>query len=127
MKILCLVPSLPEDLKLECRQGILSQTIPVTRTLFIFNRMNGGTLASRVSFALNRGLDKINLTEYDYILRVDSDTVLAPDFIEHNLKGLPDLAGNGGYAMLIKVKPFLELMLRKRGAGLIWWCAPSKG
>jgi hypothetical protein len=105
-----LVPSLPEDLKPECKQGIFSQTVPVDRALFIFNRMRGGTLASRVSFALNRGLEQVNLSDYDYVLRCDSDTVLAPDFIERNLKGLPDLVGNGGYAMLIRVKPFLELM-----------------
>ena len=110
MKILCLVPSLPGDLHFDCKKSIASQTISIDKTLFIFNQYNGGTLASRVSRALNYGLDRVNLVEYDYILRVDADTVLTPDFLEKSLVGQPDLVGNGGYALLIKVKPFLELM-----------------
>jgi hypothetical protein len=50
------------------------------------------------------------LSDYDYILRVDCDTWLLPEFLEYHLRGSPDLVGTGGYAMLIKVKPFLELM-----------------
>jgi hypothetical protein len=110
MKILCVVPTLLEDLNPKCEAGIKSQTVPIDKILFIFNKYEGGTLASRVSCALNKGLETVNLQEYDYIFRVDADTILDPCFLESNLKGSPDLAGNGGYAMLIKVKPFLELM-----------------
>ena len=110
MKILCMVPTLFEDLNPNCEIGIKSQTVPIDKILFIFNKYVGGTLASRVSCALNKGLETINLVDYDYIFRVDADTVLKPTFLENILKGSPDLAGNGGYAMLIKVKPFIELM-----------------
>ena len=110
MKILCLVPALREDLNPNCERGIWSQTVHVTKLLFVFNKYIGGTLAGRVSFALNRALETVNLAEYDYIFRVDSDTVLAPNFLETILKEEPDLAGNGGYAMLIKIEPFIKFM-----------------
>jgi hypothetical protein len=110
LKILCVVPALREDLHPECESGIRSQTVHIDKLLFVFNHNRGGTLAGRVSFALNRALETVVISEYDYLFRVDSDTVLAPNFLEKILAGAPDLAGNGGYAMLIKVKPFVQFM-----------------
>jgi hypothetical protein len=101
---------LPNDLHPDCEKGIWNQTVHIDKLIFVFNQLRGGTLAGRVSFALNRALETVNVSDFDYVFRVDSDTVLAPTFLENILRGNPDLAGNGGYAMLIKVKPFLEFM-----------------
>jgi hypothetical protein len=110
MKILCLVPSLPEDLNSECANAILYQTVPVTDTFLLLKRLRGGTLSSRVSYVLNKALQTVNLQDYDYLLRVDGDTVLKPNWLKTALESNMDLYGGWGFAMLIRVKPFLELM-----------------
>lgn len=109
-KILCLVPTLPSDLHTDCEKAILSQTVLVDKIVFVDGRVRGGNLPSRVSYVLNRSVKNIDIEQYDYILRVDCDTILSRDFLEKALVGMPDLVGNGGYAMLIRVKPFLDLM-----------------
>ena len=110
MKILCVVPTRMADLDPDCLSSVSNQTVPVSKVIISCLRLKGGTTASRVSIVLNRGLARTNLADYDYLFRLDCDTVLKPTFLEYHLKGSPDLVGTGGYAMLIKVKPFLELM-----------------
>ena len=63
----------------------------------------------RVSYVLNEGLKHVNLNEYDYILRVDCDTLLPIDFVEKNLQLNADAVGFG-HAHLIKVSTFLKVM-----------------
>jgi hypothetical protein len=41
---------------------------------------------------------------------MDADTVLPPNFLEENLKANPDLSGNGGASLLIKVSSFKKTM-----------------
>ncbi|HUU88381.1 MAG TPA: glycosyltransferase family A protein [Candidatus Glassbacteria bacterium] len=63
----------------------------------------------RIATAINIALNQVNLHEYDYILRVDADTILPPRFIEKNQKANADYLGGSGYAMLLKVSPFLKV------------------
>ena len=66
-------------------------------------------LGKRVVKALNHGLELINLKDYDYILKADSDIVFPPDFLKLNLASDYDLLGKGA-GMLIEVQSFLRFM-----------------
>lgn len=113
MKVLCVIPSLPEDLNPECVKSVLAQTLPVSMIVILSERVHGETLPEKISEALNRGLADLRMENYDYILRVDGDTILPENFLEENLKDNPDLCGKGGYAHIIKVKPFTEFFKGK--------------
>lgn len=65
----------------------------------------------RVSKAMNVAIRtlNINLNEYDYLLKVDDDVVLPPDFIERCILEGADCVGGSGYAELFKMKTFIEL------------------
>lgn len=110
VNILCLIPSLPQDLNPACPEAISHQTVQISKTVMLLGKLNGGTLSSRVSYTLNKALENVDLTGYDYILRVDGDTILEPTWLETALKSGSDLYGGWGFAMLIRVKPFLRLM-----------------
>jgi len=110
MKILCVIPALHEDLSKVTLKSIEKQTIPVTRILVLSQKVEGRTLPERVSRVLNEGLMGVNLRDFDFLLRVDGDVFLPFDFIEENLRACPDLCGGAGYAMLIRVEPFLRIM-----------------
>ncbi|MEM3828673.1 MAG: hypothetical protein QXP36_05620 [Conexivisphaerales archaeon] len=66
-------------------------------------------LGKRIATALNYALSMVNLNSYDYLLRVDADTVLPKRFIEENLKVNADYVGKAGYAMLLKMGCFLRI------------------
>jgi hypothetical protein len=109
MKILCVILCLPQDLKYETIQSVMNQTVPVDMIVLLTKRSSKPTLVERIPDALNEGYSHIKLEDFDYILRLDSDTLLKETFLERNLEGEPDSRGSG-CAHLIKVKPFLELM-----------------
>jgi hypothetical protein len=68
------------------------------------------TLVQRIIDAENDGLKHINnLRNFDYILKLDGDTILGKDFLKNNLAGSPDTVG-AGPAFLIKVSPFIEIL-----------------
>lgn len=113
IKVLCIIPALPKDLDVKCVPSILAQTYPLDMLVILPKEFEGGTLPERVSSALNQGLSHIRLEDFDYILRVDCDTVLPEAFLEESLQDNPDLYGDWGYAMLIKIQPFLKLMKGK--------------
>lgn len=110
MKILCLVPALPEDLDPECLPSIRNQTMPVNSIKLVSSRVRGGNFPEKVTYVLNKALEEIDLKDYDYLLRVDGDTVLPPDFVEKGVAAGCDLYGTIGYAMLIRVQPFISCM-----------------
>jgi hypothetical protein len=112
MKILCVILSLPENLKFDTILSVLNQTVPVDMIVLLAKKSDKPTLVERISDTLNAGLEHIKLADFDYILRLDGDTILGKDFIAKNLTGEPDVIG-AGYAHLIKVKPFLEIMKGK--------------
>lgn len=66
-------------------------------------------LGKRIATALNRVLSIVNLKDYDYLLRVDADTILPNRFIEENLKVGADYVGKAGYAMLLKMDCFIKI------------------
>jgi len=109
MKILCVILGLPQDLKYETVRSVMNQTIPVDMIVLLTKKSSKPTLVERIPDALNEGYSHIKLEDFDYILRLDGDTILKETFLERNLEGKPDLRGSG-YAHLIRVKPFLELM-----------------
>jgi hypothetical protein len=68
------------------------------------------SVSEKVSDVLNEGFSHIHLEDFDYILRVDGDTVLPNAFLAENLIGEPDICGQAGYALLFRVKPFVDLL-----------------
>jgi hypothetical protein len=67
------------------------------------------TLIQRIIDAENDGLEHINLKDFDYVLKLDGDTILGRDFLKNNLVDHPDTVG-AGPAFLIKVSPFIEIL-----------------
>jgi hypothetical protein len=72
-------------------------------------KVKANTWPARVSKILNNGLQHVKLEDFDYLLRVDSDNILPPNFVEENLKHNPDVCGLGG-AMLLKLSSFRKVM-----------------
>ena len=109
-KILCVVPSKPEDLKAETVRSVLDQTFPVEMLVLLPKKSKKQTTSDRVVEVLNDGLSRIRLEDFDYLLRLDGDTTLPSNFLEENLRECADLCGKSGCAMLIKVSTFMRLM-----------------
>jgi hypothetical protein len=131
MRILAIVPTLRDE-PTETVQSIIRQSVEISkilvvigskslynklvvvkleRTEYIYVEPNfSQPLGKRVAVAINTALAKEVLEEYDYILKVDAETILPRDFVKENLKNLPDFIGSGGCAMLFKVSPFLKAL-----------------
>lgn len=109
MKIICVMLALPSDVNPRIFRCIASQTVPISLVLVLTEIVNAPTWPARVSKILNNGLSHINLDDFNYILCVNSDAWLPPDFVEGNLKGDPDVCGLGA-AMLIKTSSFQQVM-----------------
>lgn len=164
-KILAIMPTLTDDPS-DTIKSLMKQTIKPLRILVavgsktLYQKLNRyqnmdaveyiyvkpnfqEPLGVRIAKALNFLLSKISLREYDYLLRVDADTILPPRFIEENLKANADYVGKAGYAMLLKVECFLRffggrfvevgaedsyigLKLLSRGCSVKSWVLPPK-
>lgn len=133
MRVLVLIPTL-NKLPRKTIETLLNQTLkpvkiivisgkqleikdcsffPIDLVQIIYEKPNMKmSLGERVARALNKALEQLNISEYDFILKADSDIIFPPDFIERNLFSGYDLMGRGS-GMLIKVKPFEKYM---RGA-----------
>jgi len=128
--ILAVIPTLNDD-PTSTIKSIINQTIKVSKILvavgskelyqkllstkrnsikeFFYVKPNfQDPLGKRVAVALNTVLSKVQLREYDYLLRVDADTILPKRFLEENLKVDADCVARGGYAMLIKMSSFIK-------------------
>ena len=108
-KVLCLCVNLPEGATKETLESINTQSLPVSKLILVTELSSKQSLGYRISEVIDNALSKIDLTTYDYVLRVDSDNVLPPNFLEANLAVEPDIMGFGN-PQIIKVKPFLEIM-----------------
>jgi len=129
-KILAVIPTLDDD-PTDTIKSLLRQTVKVSKIVvavgslnlyrklisrysnsvaeFVYVKPNfRDPLGKRVAVALNYALSKVRLSEYDYLLRVDADTVLPSNFIEENLKVDADYVGKAGYAMLLKMNCFIK-------------------
>lgn len=114
MRVLCTVVALPKDLNPNTVPSIKRQTVPVEKIVMVNRRGKGETrpwwAAHRIASAFNQAIEKEDLNRYDYILRVDGDVVLPPNFVEENLRQDADVVGTCSYAMLIRIPPFLRAM-----------------
>ena len=164
-KILAVIPTLDDD-PTDTIKSLLRQTVKVSKIIvavgslklyrklistygddvaeFVYVKPNfQDPLGKRVAFALNCALSKVRLSEYDYLLRVDADTILPSNFIEENLKVDADYVGKAGYAMLLKMDCFarqlggcfvetafedthIGLKLLSRGCIVRSWVIPPK-
>ncbi|UCC58204.1 MAG: glycosyltransferase family 2 protein [Candidatus Bathyarchaeum sp.] len=66
-------------------------------------------VGERVGMAMRDALSREKLDNYTHILRVDGDTILQKDHVQHSLSKNVDLVGGGGYAQLLKVSAFKDL------------------
>jgi glycosyltransferase involved in cell wall biosynthesis len=125
-KILAIIPTLEDD-PTDTVRSILNQTVKVSKivvvvgswelykkmraadrvTEYVYVRPNfRDPLGKRVATALNQALSTINLKEYEWLLRVDADTLLPRRFLEENLEVNADCVGRAGYAMLLRRESF---------------------
>ncbi|MEM2130055.1 MAG: glycosyltransferase family A protein [Candidatus Bathyarchaeia archaeon] len=163
-KILAVIPTLSDDPS-DTIKSLMKQTVKVSKILVavgswkLYQKLipNGSGVAEyfyvkpdlkepvgkRVAVALNYLLSKVRLEEFEYLLRVDADTVLPNRFIEENLKADADYVGEAGYAMLLKMNCFIKffngrffevgaedsyvaLKLLKEGSIVKSWILPPK-
>lgn len=164
-RILAVIPTLNDD-PTDTMKSLMNQTIKVSKILVavgseelyrkLTSTSNKGIveifyikpnfqdpLGKRIATALNHALSTVDLTSYDYLLRVDADTVLPERFIEENLKVNADYVGKAGYAMLLKMNCFLKifkgrfaevgaedsyigLKLLSKGYNVLSWALPPK-
>lgn len=96
---------------METLRSVWNQTLPVTQTLILTEDLqdSGLRFPATISKILNNGLKHVDLSGFDYILRLDSDTVLPSNFVEDNLKEHAAVMGWGN-AMLIHTQTFIKLM-----------------
>jgi hypothetical protein len=110
LKVICLIPSLPSEVRMETLTSIFNQTVPVVHTILLTERVKDSlSFPAKISLVLNNMLENLKLENYDYLLRVDADTILPPNFIEENIKSCCAVIGYGP-AQLIEVKAFLKFM-----------------
>lgn len=132
LSILVVIPTLNDD-PTETINSLQNQTVKVSKILVavgskslyqkLISTGRGGAveyfyvkpnfqdpLGKRVASALNYALSKVNLNDYDYLLRLDADAILPARFIEENLKKVnAHYIGKAGYAMLLKMECFLRV------------------
>jgi hypothetical protein len=109
-RVLCIIPSLPDEVKMDTLRSIFSQTVPVACTILLTEKITEKlTFPAKISKVINNMLVDLKLENYDYLLRVDADVVLPHNFLEENLKQNFDVLGYG-YAQLIKMSSFIKYM-----------------
>jgi hypothetical protein len=107
-KILCVIVSLVGYQK--TFQSVKDQTVQPDK-IVIANKPfpQFRFVGERAGMAIRDVLLKEKLDDYTHILRVDGDTILPKDYIEHSLSKNVDLVGMGGYAQLLRVSAFKDL------------------
>ncbi len=87
MRVLVFIPTL-DTVKEGLIHDLENQTLRPTKVIVNNKRYLPGTIlvSPKVCEAMNDSLKDENLDDFDFILRVDGDWRLAPDFIEKNLE-----------------------------------------
>jgi hypothetical protein len=112
-RIVCLIPALPLDIKMETLRSVVNQSVPVACTILLTQRViDCLPFPAKISKVLNSMVADLKVENFDYILRLDADTILPIDFVEKHVALDVDVVGGAGYAQLIKVKFFIEHMGR---------------
>jgi hypothetical protein len=109
IRIFCLILSLPQQLRFETIQSVMRQSVPVEMVVLLTKKSKMPTLIERIVDAENLGLRHVNLKEFDYLFKLDADTILGRDFLKNNLSDNPDAVGPGP-ALLVKVSEFMEVL-----------------
>ncbi|HML02148.1 MAG TPA: hypothetical protein VK487_02115 [Candidatus Bathyarchaeia archaeon] len=104
MKILCVVLGLPKDLRFESIKSVMEQTVPVEMVLLLTMGSNRPTETERD--VLKDAYEKIDLTTFDYILKIDGYIILPKDFLERNLANELDIMMPAG-CEIVKVQHIL--------------------
>jgi hypothetical protein len=108
IKILCVIVSLCGYEK--TLQSIKDQTVQPKKIVIADKPYpQFRFVGERVGMAMRNALSREKLDNYTHILRVDGDTILPKDYIQHSLSKNADLVGRGGYAQLLKVSAFKDL------------------
>jgi len=87
--------------------SLARQTVSPSRIVIADKRIPHRSIGVRVSRAINASLRGVDLSSFDWLLRVDGDTVLQPAWMERSLEAGADIVGYAGYALLIRMKAFL--------------------
>lgn len=103
VKILVVIPCLEYPEK--TIQSINNQTIKCDYILATNNSYPNKTKGERVSIAINESLSNHKLKDYDWLLKIDSDTTIPQNFIEENIKFNYELMGTGR-ALLLNIHSF---------------------
>ena len=85
------------------------QTIRPDLVVVSNHRFSDPKTGPRVGKSINRTLAEVPWRDYDYILRLDGDSQVPPDFVEEALKENADLVGSGGSGLLFR-RQVLEAM-----------------
>jgi hypothetical protein len=109
LRFIAVIPTLPSDYCQATVDSIRNQTVSVDKIVVLAKKVSGATLPARISKLFNDFFESFNLKDYDYLLRVDSDTVLPPTFLKSNLRLNVDVVGYG-HAHLIKIASFVDAM-----------------
>lgn len=108
--MLCVIPCLPKELRAETLHSVFCQTVPVEYVLLLNKRCSEEFVPQRVSAVLNDAVPSLRLEYFDWLLRLDADTVLPCDFVERNVGLGADVVGQNGYAMLVRLSVFMRFM-----------------
>jgi hypothetical protein len=74
---------LPNEIEIDTLQSIFSQSIPVTTTLLLTEKVTEKiSFPAKISKILNSMIEFVRIEKFDYILRVDADVILPQNFIE---------------------------------------------
>jgi len=87
------------------RLSLESQSLPPAKIVVADRIFHDRHVGIRVSKALNTALDGLDLTEFDWFLRVDGDVLLPPDWIEKAVALGADVIGTGG-VLLVRMSAF---------------------
>lgn len=91
----------------ETLQSLQNQTVRIDRVVLADRTFPDRRAGIRVAKAINCELDRLDLAEFDWLLRVDGDTILPPDWLERSMASGADVVGRGGYALLVKMSAFM--------------------
>lgn len=110
VRVCVLVPALPSEVRGGMLRSIALQTVEPDCIILLTKKVKDKLpFPAKMSVVLNEMLGRLRLECFDYLLRVDADTVLPSNFIEENLKGGFDALGEG-YAQFIRVSKFISVM-----------------
>lgn len=96
----------------QTRHSLESQTIPPSRIVVADRTFRDRFVGVRVAKAINMALADVDLSCFDWFLRVDGDRILPPDWIEKSLSEGVDIVGMGGETLLIRTSAFMAVGAR---------------